>query len=87
MYHLYILQSEKNGRYYIGSTSNLVRRLSEHNSGKTLSLRFLLPLKLVFSQKYPSLIHARAMEQKLKKFKNKDILERIIKDKKITTGL
>ncbi len=33
MYFTYILQSEKDGRYYIGSTNNLENRLKRHNKG------------------------------------------------------
>ena len=87
MGYLYILQSEKNQRYYIGSTGDLARRLVEHNSGKTKSLVNLLPMQLVFSKSYENLQEARAMENKLKKFKSRDILERIIRDKEIKMGL
>ncbi|MHC4155856.1 MAG: GIY-YIG nuclease family protein [Planctomycetota bacterium] len=34
MYYVYILQSLKTGRLYIGHTDNLTRRLEEHNSGR-----------------------------------------------------
>ncbi|PIP58123.1 MAG: excinuclease ABC subunit C [Candidatus Vogelbacteria bacterium CG22_combo_CG10-13_8_21_14_all_37_9] len=34
MYYLYILESKKNKRRYVGSTSNLKRRLLEHNNGQ-----------------------------------------------------
>ena len=32
MWYLYILESKKNGRNYIGSTQDLKRRMLEHNS-------------------------------------------------------
>ncbi len=79
---VYILKSLKNHRYYIGSTNNLKRRLEEHNRGKTTSLKYLRPLKLLFKQKYASLTQARKIEYKLKKLKRKDIVERIIKENK-----
>lgn len=87
MNFVYILQSEKNGRYYIGSTNDIDRRLLEHNSGKTKSLRHILPLKLVFKKEYKVLIDARRMELHLKKLKNRNILERIISEGDIKTGL
>ena len=87
MYCVYILQSEKNGSYYIGSSGNLERRLFEHNSGKTKSLRYLRPLKLVFKQGFPLFQQAQRMERKLKKLKNRNIIERIILDKEIKMGL
>lgn len=59
------------------------RRLSEHKLGKTKSLRKLLPIKLMFSQEYKNTTQAREIEYKLKSFKNKKIIERIINDKEI----
>ncbi|MFA6295310.1 MAG: GIY-YIG nuclease family protein [Candidatus Paceibacterota bacterium] len=35
MYYTYILQSKNDGSYYIGVTSDLKKRLKEHNSGKS----------------------------------------------------
>lgn len=86
MYSVYILQSDKNGRYYIGSTNDVVRRLVEHNAGKTKSLRFILPVRIVFTQEFKNSRDARRIEIKLKKFKNRNIIEKIIKDK-IILGL
>lgn len=87
MAFVYILQSGKNERYYVGSTNNLERRLLEHNFGKTVSLRKLLPVKLVFKKEFGNIRNARLMERKLKRFKNRSILKRIIKDGEIKMGL
>ncbi|MDP2918981.1 MAG: GIY-YIG nuclease family protein, partial [Dehalococcoidia bacterium] len=35
MFYVYILQSEKSGRYYIGSTGDIPTRLAQHNAGAT----------------------------------------------------
>jgi predicted GIY-YIG superfamily endonuclease len=43
----------------------------------------LLPVKLVFSQKYDDIKIARKIEIKIKRFKNRKIIEQIIKDGKI----
>ncbi|MDO8728257.1 MAG: GIY-YIG nuclease family protein [bacterium] len=80
---VYILQSLKNGEYYIGNTNNLTRRLDEHNSGKTKSIKNYLPFVLKFSQEYKSKSEAVKIELKLKKWKNRKIIEQIIKDKEI----
>lgn len=86
MFFLYILQSEKSGRYYIGCTNDLSRRLIEHNAGKTASLKNLRPLKLVFQQEYREASLARRMELRLKKLKSRVILDRIIRDQRVDTG-
>ncbi len=80
IYYVYILQSEKNGKFYIGSTSNVERRLTEHNSGKTKSLKYLRPLRLVFKQEYNNAAQAKRIEQKLKGFKNRNIIQQIVND-------
>jgi len=87
MSFVYILQSDKNGKYYIGSTNDLERRLLEHNFRKTKSLKNLLPVKLIFKKELAQLIQARRIERKLKKMKSRSILERIIKDQEIKPGL
>ena len=44
MYEVYVLQSIKDKRTYIGYTNNFERRLSEHNSGKSKSTKYRAPL-------------------------------------------
>lgn len=80
---VYILQSIRNDSYYVGSTKHLKERLREHKQGKSRYTRHICPLKLVFSQEFPSLRDARKVEYRLKKLKSRDILERIIKDGEI----
>jgi predicted GIY-YIG superfamily endonuclease len=47
MHYTYILQSEKDpNHFYIGSTSDLKRRLTEHNSGKSIHTNKFLPWKI-----------------------------------------
>ena len=75
---IYILQSQKNKSFYVGSSSNLERRLAEHNLGKCKYTSKLTPWKMVFSQKYETLATARKVELKLKQLKSKIILEKII---------
>lgn len=77
---VYILKSLKNGSYYVGSTINIENRLIQHNSGKSRYTSLIRPLELVFSQNYDSLVMARRIEFRLKKFKNRNIIEKIIND-------
>ena len=84
---VYILQSEKNNSYYIGSTNNLERRLYEHNSGMVTYTRKLRPMVLKLSKECETLLDARKLERKIKKLKRKDLIERMIREKKINMGL
>lgn len=70
----------RNKRYYIGSTNNLKRRLFEHENGLVKYTKNILPVKLVFFQKYNDITQARKLEYQLKKKKSKTIIEKIIKD-------
>ena len=79
---VYILRC-KNGRFYIGSTNDIQRRLEEHQSGHTASLRALLPVELAFKQKYDTMKSARKIEYRLKKLKSRTIIERIVQEQKI----
>jgi putative endonuclease len=47
-YYIYILKSLKDNLLYTGYTSDLRKRLEEHNSGKVTSTKNRLPLKLVY---------------------------------------
>lgn len=47
-YYVYVLLSEKDNQFYTGYTSDLKRRLSEHQSGKVHSTKYRLPLKLIY---------------------------------------
>ena len=63
--YTYILQCA-NGQYYVGSTTDLERRLLEHQSG--LGAKFTsthLPVKLVYKEEYASIEQAFARERQL----------------------
>ena len=49
---VYVLQSEKDNKFYIGYTTVLRRRLDQHNNGETLSTAHRRPLKLIFYEAY-----------------------------------
>ena len=63
---MYILKSLKDKKCYIGSTSDLKRRLKEHNSGLVKSTMHRMPFKLVYFEGYASEEEARHREKNLK---------------------
>ena len=77
-YYVYILQSLKDGKYYIGHTGNLMRRLEEHNLGKTRSLRNRRPLELIYVEKLPDRLAASSREKQIKSYKGGDVFKRMI---------
>lgn len=66
MHYVYVLQSEKTGRFYIGQTADLRSRLYQHNSGKSTATKPYMPWKLVYYEAYVLKTHAIVREMKLK---------------------
>ncbi len=48
MYYFYIIQSQRDGKLYTGSTKHLRKRFNEHNSGKVFSTKNRGPFKLIY---------------------------------------
>jgi putative endonuclease len=47
-FYVYVLESIKDGNRYIGYTNNLKRRIKEHKEGKSFSMKFKSPFKLIY---------------------------------------
>lgn len=65
-YYVYILQSEKNKSLYIGYSTDLRKRVREHNSGKNLATKPFIPYKLIFYEAFLNRIDAKNREEYLK---------------------
>ncbi len=67
MYYVYILQSLKKLNWlYKGSTSDIKRRLQEHNSGKNSSSAPYVPFRLIYYEAYVLKEDAETRERYLK---------------------
>ena len=74
IWFVYALRSRKDGWLYIGMTSDLERRLKEHNSGYNRSTRSRVPFDLIFSERCASRAEAREREKFLKSGKGREML-------------
>ncbi|TKB98605.1 GIY-YIG nuclease family protein [Pedobacter cryophilus] len=63
---VYVLLSEVKKTRYVGFTSNLDRRLKEHNSGFNKSTKAYKPWKLVYKEIFELKLDARKRELYLK---------------------
>lgn len=81
MCYIYILKSKKDNNYYIGSTIDLQKRISEHSRGLVRSTKHRRPLVLIGCRKLDSIKKAALWERKYKRSHGQ--LERDIKNKKI----
>lgn len=52
MFYVYVLESKKDKKLYIGSMSNLKRRFNEHSEGKVKSTSYRRPLELIYYEAY-----------------------------------
>jgi putative endonuclease len=64
---VYLLKSNRDGICYVGWTTNLSRRLVEHNEGFSSFSRWRRPWQLVGYERYSSPEEAKARERALKR--------------------
>ncbi len=80
MYYFYILRCADNS-LYCGMTSDLKRRLKEHNSNGTKGAKYTRakkPVVLVYSENFPDIQLAMARESEVKKW-TKSRKEQLVK--------
>lgn len=75
MWTVCVIKSLVNKRLYTGSTNNLERRLSEHNSGKSRYTRTTKPFILVYKEEHPTRLEARSQEKFYKTGKGRELLK------------
>jgi putative endonuclease len=66
MFFVYIIKSTIKNRLYKGFTTDLERRLNEHNSGKNRSTSPYKPWNLVYFEKFTERKEAREREKYFK---------------------
>jgi len=80
MHYVYFLQSQVAGRYYVGITNNVERRLNEHNSGLVKSTATYKPWQIKRIEKYGNINEATRRERFIKAKHSRKIIELIIAD-------
>lgn len=66
MYHVYVLQSLKDNRYYYGYIKDLKRRLEQHNKGKVKATKSRVPFKLLHFENVETLKESLRKERYFK---------------------
>ena len=82
-YMLYILQSDRDGSFYIGHTAHLAERLRRHNEGRSPYTRAKIPWSLVYKEEYLTRAEAMKRERELKSKKNRDYIEHLIRASRV----
>jgi len=83
---VYILLLE-NGSYYVGATTDFARRLQEHNKCDHAGTKYSKPAKVLLVQECATFSLARKIESKLKRYKSRKLLEKIVREGSIDIKL
>lgn len=62
MYFIYILQSLKDQRTYVGYSHDIQNRLASHNAGQVPATQNRRPLRLIFSESFETEQEAKERE-------------------------
>jgi putative endonuclease len=76
---VYIIRSQVDGSYYIGSTQNLEDRLERHNQGRSKYTKSRSPWELVYSEQHVDRSTAVRRENEIKKRKSKEFIESLVR--------
>jgi putative endonuclease len=66
MYYVYVIESIKFKKRYVGFTGNLLNRLKEHNNGETKSNKSYRPFNLIYTEEIEDKVQALKREKYLK---------------------
>ncbi len=78
-YTVYILQSDKDGSFYIGHTASLAERLRRHNQGRNPYTKTKTPWRVVYQEEYLTRSQAIKREQELKAKKSHPYIEQLVR--------
>ena len=78
-HYLYILKSKSADKFYVGISQNPKRRLEYHNTFEKGFTSRYRPWEIVFTQEFNSKKEASIIEIKIKKWKSKKMIERVIR--------
>ncbi len=65
-YYVYVLQSVRFKKLYIGFTSDIINRLKEHNNGLSQATKPYIPYNLIFYEAFINKKNAKNREKYLK---------------------
>jgi putative endonuclease len=79
MYYTYVLQSEKDHRFYVGFTNDLKLRFEQHDKGLVESTTDRRPINLIYYEACLSQADATKREKYLKTYHGKMYLKNRLK--------
>jgi putative endonuclease len=82
-FFVYIIESLKDGSYYIGSTQNISKRIERHNQGRSTYTKSK-PWKLVYNEEHADRSRAIIREKEIKSRKSKSYIETLVRASRLT---
>jgi len=79
MYYSYVLQSEKDDKFYVGFTKDLKLRFGKHSKGQVESTRDRRPLNLIYYEACLNQDDATKREKYLKSYHGRMFLKNRLK--------
>ncbi len=80
MFYVYVIRSNENGKLYKGYSSNLRRRIAEHNRGKVYSTKSGGSWKLIYYEAFLNKTDALREEKFLKSGSGRKVLLERLKE-------
>ena len=77
-YFAYVIHSKKFNRYYKGHCQDLDARISEHNSGKTKSIKAFIPWELAYFEEFSTREEAIQREKYFKTSAGRRYLKQVL---------
>ncbi len=77
-FYVYVIQSQVDGRLYKGMTTNLEKRIKQHNNGENKSTKGFLPWVLILHEAYPNRVAARKREIYFKSGSGREFLKEFL---------
>ena len=77
-YYIYIIQSQKDQSFYIGTTRDLSERIERHNQGRSKYTQKKRPWDIVYSEQHPDRSSAMKREYAIKRRKSSKYIDSLI---------
>jgi putative endonuclease len=75
---VYILQSLKDNKYYIGETADVQARLLFHNAGRQRSTKYRIPFIIILVEEFTTREQALKREKQIKSWKGGNAFKLLI---------
>ena len=74
MFTTYVLYSRKYDKIYVGQTSDLERRIEQHNSGKHRYTKRYIPWQVIYTEQFQTRSEAMIREKELKSHQGRNFI-------------